>query len=168
MARTTGSIPTTQLVWRMARKRLDAESLRDSILAVSGELDLTPVLGSVVARAGEAIFIGGARRPPVADPRFAGRSVYLPVVRRQIAEVLTLFDFADATVVAGERSTTTVPAQGLFLLNNVWVIAQAGITADRLLAREQSDGERINYGYLLFFGRPPSGQATAGGARSSS
>ena len=42
-------------------------------------------------------------------------------------------------MVAGERSTTTVPAQGLFLLNNVWVIGQSGITADRLLAGENSD-----------------------------
>ena len=150
--------PDNALVWRMAKKRQDAESLRDSMLAISGQLDPTPLTGSIVARAGEAIFIGGARRPLVADPRFAGRSVYLPVIRRQLPEVLTLFDFADATVVAGERSTTTVPAQGLFLLNNAWVIGQAGITADRLLAGESSDGARIKEGYLLFFGRPPTDQ----------
>jgi hypothetical protein len=58
-------------------------------------------------------------------------------------------------VVAGLRSTTTVPAQSLFLLNNDWVIRQAGITADRLLAAEKRDGERIEDGYLLCFGRPP-------------
>jgi hypothetical protein len=147
--------PDNTLVWRMAQKRQDAESLRDSILAISGQLDRAPQSGSVVARAGESIVIGGARRPPVADPQFAGRSVYLPLIRRQIPEILTLFDFADATVVAGERSTTTVPAQGLFLLNNAWVIGQAGGTADRLLASQASDGERIKDGYLLVFGRPP-------------
>ena len=57
--------PDNALVWRMARKRQDAESLRDSILAISGQLDRTPLVGSVVARAGEEIMIGGARRPPV-------------------------------------------------------------------------------------------------------
>jgi hypothetical protein len=149
--------PGNALVWRMAKKRRDAESLRDSMLAISGQLDLTPQSGSIVARAGEAIFIGG-RRPLVADPRFAGRSVYLPLVRRQVPEVLTLFDFGDATVVAGQRSTTTVPAQGLFLLNNVWVIGQAGITADRLLAGENNDPARVEEGYRLFFGRPPTAQ----------
>jgi hypothetical protein len=142
----------------MAKKRRDAESLRDSMLAISGQLDPAPQRGSIVARAGEAIFIGGPRWPLVPDPRFAGRSAYLPVIRRQVPEVLTLFDFGDATVVAGERSTTTVPAQGLFLLNNAWVIGQAGITADRLLAGETNDPARINEGYRLVFGRPPADQ----------
>ena len=61
-------------------------------------------------------------RSAVAEPH---RSVYLPMMRGQLPEVLTLFDFADATVVAGERATTTVPAQALFLMNNAWVIGQA-------------------------------------------
>jgi hypothetical protein len=150
--------PGNALVWRMTKKRRDAESLRDSMLAISGQLDPAPQTGSIVARAGEAIVIGGLRRPLAPDPQFAGRSVYLPVIRRQVPEVLTLFDFGDATVVAGERATTTVPAQGLFLLNTAWVIGQAGITADRLLAGETNDPARINEGYRLVFGRPPADQ----------
>jgi hypothetical protein len=150
--------PDNTLIWRMAKKRQDAESLRDSILAISRQLDPAPQIGSIVARAGEEIIIGGPRRPLAADPQFAGRSVYLPVIRRQLPEVLTLFDFADATVVAGERSTTTVPAQGLFLLNNAWVIGQSRITADLLVAEDQSNAARIKQGYLRVFGRPPTDQ----------
>jgi hypothetical protein len=150
--------PDNTLVWRMAKKRHDAESLRDSMLAISGQLDPAPQEASIVARAGEEIIIGGPRRPLAADPQFAGRSVYLPVIRRQLPEVLTLFDFADATVVAGERSTTTVPAQGLFLLNNVWVISQSRATADLLVAAQPGDAARIKEGYLRVFGRRPTDQ----------
>src|SRR5581483_11990661 len=74
--------PDNSLVWRMTPRRLDAEALRDSMLAVGGQLDLSPPTGSVVARAGEgpsqAPRFGGVMQA-VNDPRNSARSVYLPV-----------------------------------------------------------------------------------------
>ena len=52
------------------------------------------------------------------DPRNTHRSIYLPIIRDRLPEVLSLFDFADPGLIAADRPTTTVPSQGLFLLNN--------------------------------------------------
>ncbi len=151
--------PDNVYVWRMAKKRQDAESLRDGMLAVSGQLDLTPPKGSPVYRGGGESFIGqggfgrggfGPQQQPVT------RSVYLPAIRNQTPEALALFDFPETSMVMSERPTTTIPAQGLYLLNNPWVIRQSEAAAGKLLAKEGSDAERIKEGYLRFFGRPPS------------
>ena len=152
--------PDNTLVWRMAKKRQDAEALRDGMLAVSGQIELTPPKGSPVSRGGGETFAGGFGMrpggfgPPPQPP--ATRSVYLPVIRNSTPEALALFDFAESSMVIGERPTTTVPAQGLYLLNNPWVIRQSEASADKLLAKEMSDSDRLKDGYLRFFGRPPS------------
>ncbi len=109
--------PDNALAWRQSRRRLDAEAVRDSILAVSGQLDTKPPLGSVVARVGEGP--AGFARFLLADSnRIRARSVYLPVIRDQVPEALALFDFAEPSLVTGERASTTIPAQALFLLNS--------------------------------------------------
>ena len=147
--------PDNVLVWRMSKRRLEAEPLRDAMLAVSGQLNLAPPGGSVVARFGEglsqALMRGG---PP--DLRSNYRSVYLPVLRDQPFDSMALFDFADSSVVSGERATTTVPSQGLYLLNNPFVIRQAEAAAVRLTREASTDDERIRLAYLHFLGRPAS------------
>jgi hypothetical protein len=153
--------PDNVLVWHQARQRMDAEAIRDSILAVSGQLELSPPVGSPIARNGE----GQARGPggfgpgPGPGPGGAGgapiRSVYLPIVRNQVPEALALFDMADPSLVTGERPSTVVPSQGLFLLNSPFVLRQSDAAADRLLAGEGTDRERIRRAYVLFYGRPP-------------
>jgi Protein of unknown function (DUF1549)/Protein of unknown function (DUF1553)/Planctomycete cytochrome C len=157
--------PDNALVWRMSPRRMDAESLRDSMLAVSGQLDTTPPIGSVVARAGEGP-AGGAgplgRGPganivqAINDPRNTQRSVYLPIVRDNLPEALALFDAPDPSLITADRPTTTVPSQGLFLLNNPFVIRSSEAAADRLLKGTTTDTERIRTAYLSFYGRPPS------------
>jgi hypothetical protein len=148
--------PDDIYLWRMNPRRLDAEAVRDAMLAVAGQLDPTPANGSPVGR-----FEG----PVQALQRFGGldrlaetnrRSVYLPVVREQVPEVLALFDFAEPSLVAGARESTSVPAQGLYLLNNPQVIRLAEKTADRLAKEYLSDSERIDAAFRLAFGRPPS------------
>jgi hypothetical protein len=158
--------PDNALLWRMSPRRLDAESLRDSMLAVSGQLDTTPSTGSVVAKAGEgpaAGFGGGAAYRPGAgiqqainDPRNNHRSVFLPIVRDNLPEALALFDAPDPSLIAADRPTTTVPSQGLFLMNNPFVIRSAEASADKLLKTTSTDTERIRSAYLDFYGRPPS------------
>jgi hypothetical protein len=153
--------PDNALVWRMAPRRLDAEALRDSMLAVGGQLDLNPPAGSAVARAGEGPtqqgprFGGGGVLQTINDPRNSTRSVYLPVVRDNLPEALSLFDAADPSLVVAERPVTTVPAQSLFLLNNPFVMRVSDAAADRLLKGTTTDTERVRAAYLTFYGRPP-------------
>jgi cytochrome c553 len=152
--------PDNALVWRMTPRRLDAEAMRDSMLFVSGQLNDKPPTGSAVSRAGEGPF-GGFGRPgggiaqAINDPRNANRSVYLPIVRDNLPEALALFDAPDPSLIAADRPTTTVPAQGLFLLNNPFVIRAAEAAADKLLKDTTTDTERIRQAYLAFYGRPP-------------
>ena len=100
------------------------------MLAVSGQLDTTPPIGSVVARAGEGPATGSAARrarrtsnQAINDPRNTHRSVYLPIVRDNLPEALALFDAPTRASIVADRPTTTVPSQGLFLLNNPFVLA---------------------------------------------
>lgn len=150
--------PDNVLVWRLPRRRREVEALRDTMLAVAGRLDLTPPKGSAVARGGEgnAGFRGRGRPggdPIAADPH---RTVYLSIVRDGLPEMLTLFDFPDPSLIIGERATTTVPAQSLFLMNNPFVIRQAEALADRLLAAGDDDASRLTRAYQLCYSRPPS------------
>jgi hypothetical protein len=151
--------PENTLVWRMRKRRLEAEPLRDAMLAISGQLDLTPPKGSPVARFGEGLSQALMRGGPL-DARLNCRSVYLPVVRDQHLDSMALFDFADASLVSGERATTTVPSQSLYLLNNPFVIRQAEAAAARLKTDAKSDSERIRLAYLRFLGRPATAQET--------
>ena len=153
--------PDNALVWRMTPRRLDAESLRDSMLAVSGRLDATPPVGSVVARTGE----GPTQRPrlggdniqaAINDPAEKHRSIYLPIVRDNLVEALALFDAPDPSLIVADRQTTTVPSQGLFLLNNPFVIRSADAAAEKLLKGTTTDTERVRAAYLMVFGRTPS------------
>ncbi|HVS34495.1 MAG TPA: PSD1 and planctomycete cytochrome C domain-containing protein [Gemmataceae bacterium] len=147
--------PENVLVWRMPKRRLEAEALRDAMLALSGRLDLTPPKGSPIEGNGEGNiafrgrFLGGD-----ASATDAHRTVYLSIVRDQVPDVLTLFDFPDPTLLVGERASTTIPAQSLYMMNNPFVIRQAEEMADRL-----GDGDaaaRVTRAYLLCYARPPS------------
>jgi hypothetical protein len=155
--------PDNVLVWRVPKRRLEAEALRDAMLALSGRLDLTPPKGDSVARGGEgnAAFRG---RGPGGDPALGDthRTVYLPVVRDGLPESLTLFDFPDPSLIVGERATTTVPAQSLYLMNNPFVIRQAEGMAERLLAGDGDADAWLTRAYRLCYARPPSDQELKG------
>ncbi len=159
--------PDNVLVWRMPKRRLEAEAVRDAMLSASGRLDLTPFKGSAIARGGDGNvsfrFRPGAGGPggrggPGGDPVAADnyRTIYLSIVRDGLPEALTLFDFPDPSLIAGERATTTVPAQSLYLMNNPFVIRQAEAMAERLLALSLDDDGKITQAYQLSFSRPPS------------
>src|SRR5262249_20881697 len=82
----------------------------------------------------------------------------LSIVRDGVPEALTLFDFPDPSLIVGERATTTVPAQSLYLMNNPFVIRQAEAMADRLLAGGGDDSGRLERAYRLCYARPPCGR----------
>jgi len=145
--------PDNTLIWRMSPRRLEAEALRDAVLAISGRLDLKPPVGSAVARAGEGP--AGPFRGFNDDSLDMHRAVYLAVVRDQLPESLTLFDFADPSLVSGERSTTSGPPQALYLMNSPFVIRQAEAAASRLRGAKGDDDARVQAAYLRFLARPP-------------
>jgi hypothetical protein len=150
--------PDNVLVWRMPKRRLEAEALRDAMLVLAGRLDLTPPKGSSVARGGEGNVGFRFRGGPAVDPMMTDRhrTVYLSIIRDGLPEMLTLFDFPDPSLIMGERATTTVPAQALYLMNNPFVIRQAEALADRLLAPSDNDADRIARAYQLCYSRPAS------------
>jgi hypothetical protein len=147
--------PDNRLHWRMDKRRLDAEAIRDAMLAVSDRLDPTPEPGSPVARLTEdrqGVFRMLGEMRGWRSPR---RSIYLPIVRDQIPEFLSVFDFPDASLVSGARDATNVPAQGLFLLNNPEVVDLATAFAARVAAADGPLAERLAAAFALAFGRRP-------------
>ncbi len=145
--------PDNTLVWRMSRRRLEGEAVRDALLFVSGRLTTEPPVGSMVARTGEglAMFL----RMTGLDASDTHRSVYLPVVRDQVLESLALFDFADPSLVTGQRAATTGPAQALYFMNGPFVIRQAEALAERVCSAVEPEARRVDMAYRLAFARAP-------------
>ncbi len=143
--------PDNRLVSHANRRRLEAEEIRDAILAVSGELDLA--------------FGGPNIGPPGAPPTTSEytylftdtrRSVYTPAFRNRRLELFEVFDFADINSSLGRRATTTVAPQALFLMNHPFVTEQAGFAARRTLAATVVDAAaRIDLAYRAALGRGP-------------
>jgi len=145
--------PDNTLLWRHSVRRLNGESLRDAMLAVSGKLNLTPPVGSPVSKSGNIEVKNGNDRE-FSKYQNTHRSVYLPMVRNAEPEMLVTFDLPDTELVVGDRSITTVPAQSLFLLNSPWAIEQAGAFAERLLAMPNlGDEARLEKAFRLAMGR---------------
>ena len=132
------SDPENRLLWRANRRRLDVEALRDSLLFVSGNLDL---------KAG-----GEAERLTDSNKR---RTVYGYVSRRKLDGVLALFDFPSPNNTSEQRLTTNVPLQRLFFMNSALVAEQAKALAGRLKGEDRA---RINQAYQILFSRAPSKQ----------
>ncbi len=163
-ARRIGDSPLP--VWTSSlihRRRLSAEELRDAMLAVSGRLDRVPGTNEsgeyLVSKAENIGAMIMPNRLAADDPiytTFQKRSIYLPIVRNVLPDVLALFDAADPNGVTAVRSETTVASQSLFLLNSPFVRDQAQALAERLLAdAAQTDEQRIAQAHQVVFGRNP-------------
>ncbi|HRQ89643.1 MAG TPA: DUF1553 domain-containing protein, partial [Bacteroidia bacterium] len=149
--------PDNRLLWRMAKRRLDAEAIRDGMLAVSGELDLSPRPGSLVAELDiqSASMIPFNKKIPEDLDGSTHRSIYLPAMRDQLPDVLRHFDFAEPSLVVGKRDSTNVPPQALFLMNSDFVRARAAALAKRISQEAESQEARIELAYQRCFNRPP-------------
>jgi hypothetical protein len=146
------------------RRRLSAEELRDAMLAVGGRLDRGPGSSeSSVFLLSKAEDINAQIRPnrvAADDPfytEFSKRSVYLPIVRNMLPDVLALFDAADPNSVTAVRNETTVASQSLFLLNSPFVRMQARGLAEQLLADASRTSEQnADLAHQWALGRPAS------------
>jgi hypothetical protein len=152
--------PDNRLLWRMNRRRLEAEAIRDSILAVSGQLDLT--MGGTLLDSANRAYVKGYPNSVYDKYDFNRRSVYLPILRSMVYDVFQAFDFADPSTPNGERATTTVAPQALFMLNSKLMADQTRHWAEHLLADTAIDNaHRVRLIYERAFGRLPSEIDTA-------
>ncbi len=143
--------PDNRLCWRMNRKRLDAEELRDAILAANRSLDLT--LG------GESLGQNQNPGPAAgADPNVLAsrrRSLYLPVLRGSLNELYQAFDFPDPHALAGKRYVTTAATQALFLMNSPFATQESKRWAEKLLSQsDKNENELAGAAYAAAFARP--------------
>jgi hypothetical protein len=139
--------PENRLLSRQNRRRLDAESLHDALLQVSGELSF-PAGGDSV-------------RPETKSEygypfEFGPRAIYLPVFRNQLPDLLAAFDFPDPNLSRGKRTSSTLSTQALFLLNNPFVLDRARRAAARVQTVSDIDSERLEWLAESCFGRGPS------------
>jgi cytochrome c553 len=141
--------PDNRLQWRMNRRRMDAEQLRDSILAVSGGLDRT-MGGSLLNVADHRYVSVHANFDRYNSQR---RSLYLPVVRSDVYNVFQAFDFADPSLPNGRRETTTVAPQALFMLNGKLVREECERLARSLLVLPGDDSHRVSAAYDRLYSR---------------
>jgi hypothetical protein len=146
-----------RLLWRQNPRRLDAESLRDAILATSGKLNLQA--GGPGFRDFKYIEAYAPIYKYVTPdiPELWRRSIYRFVVRTTPHEFLTTLDCPDPANLTPKRLVTTTPLQALTLSNNPFMLKQANYFAERL---KQEAGEKpaaqVRLGFGLAFGRPPS------------
>ncbi len=146
--------PENRLLSHFPARRLEAEAIRDAILAVSGQLD-GRMGGSMMAVGNrEWVFNHLSVDPTKYDTN--RRSVYLPVIRNNLYDVFQLFDYSEASAVSGSRNSSTVAPQALFMLNSDLVLDAAGQLAKQLLADSSvSDAERLARLYQRVLGRQP-------------
>lgn len=140
--------PDNRLLWRANRQRLDFEELRDSLLAASGELDLT---------------VGGK---PVDILTSKRRSLYGLVDRQYLPGVFRVFDFANPDLHIPQRHETTVSQQALFFLNHPFVAARSKGLASRTDFKALSlPEERVRFLYRALYQREPTPTQTDAAVR---
>jgi hypothetical protein len=150
--------PENRLLSHMPIHRLEAEAIRDSILAVSGRLELRMHGPSVLPFV--TPYMEGRGKPSTGSLDGEGRrSVYLNARRNFLTPLLLAFDYPVTFTPIGRRGTSTIPAQALSLMNDPFVVQQASEWASRAIAAGGSPTERrIENLYQTAFARPPSDQ----------
>ncbi|MBL9132501.1 MAG: PSD1 domain-containing protein, partial [Verrucomicrobiaceae bacterium] len=155
-----------RLLWRMNRQRLDAEAIRDSMLAISGQLapsnggpalplEYPENVQSLSPKAVNPPAFSFKKMRPVHDFE---RTIYLPVIRTAAqpgsAKLRDVFDFTQPAQIAGKRAETAVPTQALFLLNSDLIRARAKEIAEQLAKAEPNAGARLEALWLRVLNRP--------------
>ncbi len=146
-----------RLLWRQNPRRLDAESLRDTVLATSGKLNLKT--GGPGFRDFQYIEAYAPIYKYITpdQPELWRRSIYRFIVRTTPHEFLTTLDCPDPANLTPKRLTTTTPLQALTLSHNPFMLKQAGYFAERLQTEAgEAPAAQVRRGFALAFGRPPS------------
>lgn len=147
--------PDNILLHRMPVRRLQAEAVRDAVLAVSGRLDLNTFGPSVPTHRTKYMSGRGARGSGPLDGN-GRRSIYGAVYRNFLSPLMLTFDQPGPFGPKGRRSVSNVPAQALALMNDPFIIEQSQLWAKNALANHDSDEARIEYMYEKALGVRPS------------
>jgi hypothetical protein len=143
------------LLWsRFRMRRLDVEEIRDSLLWLDGSLDLS--MGGTLQKGFGTDVAFSEERKSFNPDESKRRMVYLPLRRSNLATVLNLFDFGDATTSNDARMPTNVAPQALYMMNSKFVSERTRSLAGRLLAEESDEARRIERAWILVIGRSPS------------
>jgi hypothetical protein len=155
--------PANEWLAGFPRRRLDAESIRDTLLVLGGNLDLSPAGPHPFPPQHTWNFT--QHNPFKAVYESNRRSVYLMTQRIQRHPYLAIFDGADPSTSTPTRTASTTPLQALYLLNDPFVHQQAELVARRILTTLTSDAGRIEFAYQLLFARGPAEDELAAGER---
>ncbi|MDA8032345.1 MAG: DUF1553 domain-containing protein, partial [Alphaproteobacteria bacterium] len=148
--------PDNNYNWRANPRTLDAEALRDAMLALSGRLNLERPRGTIGS--GRT----GARR---SETNNVYRSVYLPLDRDNVPELLDLFDFADPNITRTGRSESIVPTQALYLMNGDFAATSAATMAARLEQNYSSREAQMQAAFLLVYNQLPTSRELEAGSQ---
>ncbi len=151
--------PANQFFWRGPMRRLEAESIRDALLAVGQSLDYKMGGSLLHVKNREFLFDHTSKDNTRYDARV--RSVYLPVIRNHLYDMFQLFDYVDDSVTNSDRATTTVAPQALFLMNGELAMEAAQHLARRITRETDDAAARIDRGYQIVYGRPARPQEQA-------
>lgn len=149
----TNNDPENRWLWKFPKLRMDAEQIRDSILSVSGAIDLAIGGKSIPLRNRQFVF----DHTSIDNTRYDSlrRAAFLPVVRNNVYTLFEQFDFPDPTMPTGSRNSTTVAPQALFLMNSDLVMNAASQLAKTLIDRSADNDTRIQRLYRVVLGREP-------------
>ena len=143
----------TRLLWRFPPRRLEAEAIRDSMVAVSGVMNAK--MGGPGFSGFEVEMENVRHFFPKSNygPDDFRRMVYMTKIRQERESVFGAFDCPDASQVISKRSRSTTPLQALNLLNSLFVVQQSELLSQRLKAGKKSPSEQVQLAYQLCFGR---------------
>jgi hypothetical protein len=145
--------PDNRLLWRQNRRRLEAEAIRDAMLATAGTLDRT--LGGSLLPTRNRDYVTNDQSANGIQYDSLRRSLYLPVIRNAMHDLFTAFDYCDPSVHQEQRPESAVAPQALLLLNSPFVHAQARAFAVASAAAATGDDARIGWIWQQAFQRPP-------------
>ena len=149
--------PENRLLHRMNLRRLEAESIRDAVLAISGRLDLQMSGPPVPVHKGDVVLFRGAPKKLGPLDGNGRRSIYMAARRNFLSSLLLTFDMPKPFATVGRRDLSNVPAQSLALMNHPFFHEQARRWARRLeeAGSDQPPARRVRQMYLEAFARPP-------------
>lgn len=150
---TMSTDPENRWLWKFPRQRMEAEQLHDSILAISGNLDVSLGGKTVPLRNRQFVFNHTSVDHTKYDsPR---RAMYLPVIRNNLFTTFEQFDFPDPTMPSGHRASTTVAPQALLMMNATSVMDAALMMARQWTQQSSSDVSRVELGFQKILSRTP-------------
>jgi hypothetical protein len=147
--------PENTLLWRANIQRLEAEEIRDAMLAVSGSLDTR--IGGKTIPLHDREYVFNHTSKDATTYEMTRRTLYIPIIRNHLYDVLEQFDFPDPTMPTGSRNSTVVAPQALIMLNSPLVMDSAARLAAKLLDSSENDESRLMHAYATLYSRPATG-----------